>query len=418
MRFNCHSCLSGFSLILIISALPAAARSEESPIATWLQWRGPQRDSQVEGPAWPPALDVEHLQKVWSVPLGPSYSGPIVAADRVFVTETVDKETEVVRALDRQSGKELWKISWPGAINVPFFAKSNGDWIRSTPAFDGERLYVAGIRDVLVCLNGADGQEIWRVDFAQTTGAKLPAFGCVCSPLIDGDFVYIQAGAGLVKLDKYSGKIIWHGLRDGGGMYGSAFSSPVIRTINGQRQLLVQTRKKLAGVALDSGEELWSQEIPAFRGMNILTPTVIGNSVFTSSYGGGSYLYTLNNGAATAEQRWRNKVQGYMSSPVVIDGHIYLHLRNKRFACINIETGQEAWVTKPFGKYWSMVAQGDRILALDERGDLLLIRANPQQFELIDKRHISDEPTWAHLAVCGDQLFIRALNEQSMYRWK
>ena len=44
---------------------------------------------------------------------------------------------------------------------------SNGDWVRSTPALDGDRLYVAGMRDVLVCLDARDGKEVWRKDFVK-----------------------------------------------------------------------------------------------------------------------------------------------------------------------------------------------------------------------------------------------------------
>jgi hypothetical protein len=33
-----------------------------------------------------------------------------------------------------------------------------------------------------------------------------------------------------------------------------------------------------------------------------------------------------------------------------------------------------------------MVAAGDRMLALDERGELLLFRANPEKFELLDRK--------------------------------
>ena len=107
-----------------------------------------------------------------------------------------------------------------------------------------------------------------------------------------------------------------------------------------------------------------------------------------------------------------------MSTPVIIDGHAYLHLRNQRFTCLDLKTGEERWTTKPYGQYWSMVAQGRRILALDERGDLLLIQANPAEFQLIDSRHISDSPTWGHLAFGGDSLYVRELNALAAYRWK
>ncbi|MEZ6136887.1 MAG: hypothetical protein R3C53_18485 [Pirellulaceae bacterium] len=48
--------------------------------------------------------------------------------------------------MDRTSGTELWKQRWEGAMSVPFFAKSNGDWIRSTPATDGKHVVVGHVR--------------------------------------------------------------------------------------------------------------------------------------------------------------------------------------------------------------------------------------------------------------------------------
>jgi outer membrane protein assembly factor BamB len=134
----------------------------------------------------------------------------------------------------------------------------------------------------------------------------------------------------------------------------------------------------MAGVDPSDGKVLWNQKITAFRGMNILTPTVIGNSIFTSSYGGRSLLLTANKDQSdwSISEKWSNKSQGYMSSPIVIAGHIYLHLRNQRFTCIDIASGETKWTTTPFGQYWSMITDGDKIIVLDEKGDLLLIKAN------------------------------------------
>jgi outer membrane protein assembly factor BamB len=411
--------------LLVFAALPTVGRGDEKKqaakeTATWPQWRGPNRDGRVAGPTWPERMREESLQLLWRIPLASSYSGPIVSEDLVFTTETKNKETEVVYALDRRTGKERWRAEWKGAMSVPFFAAANGSWIRATPAHDGENLYVAGIRDVLVCLDAMSGKERWRVDFVNDFKTELPAFGCVCSPLVDGEFIYMQAGASVAKLDKKTGKVLWRSLKDAGGMNGSAFSSPVIATLSGQRQLLVQGREKLAGIDLNSGEVLWSQIVPSFRGMNILTPTVVDEAIFTSSYGNKSWLYKVGKAKDkfTIEQTWTNRAQAYMSSPVVIDGHAYLHLQNRRFTCINLKTGEQAWITEPFGQYWSMVTQGDRILALDQTGSLLLIKANPKQFELLDTRKISKADTWAHLAVCGVEVFVRELNALAAYRWQ
>lgn len=402
------------ALLLFPTSVFAADAMENS----WPQWRGPARDGTVAGPAWPEKVSGGRLTQTWRVELGPSYSGPIVVGDRVYTTETRSAKTEHVQALDRATGKKIWEASWSGALSVPFFAKANGDWIRSTPACDGESLYVGGMRDLLVCLDCGTGAERWRVDFAEVFKSALPAFGFVCSPLVVDDFVYVQAGGGFVKLEKRTGKVVWRALDDGGGMNGSAFSSPVLTTLNGQQQLLVQTREKLAGVEPERGKVLWSTPVEAFRGMNIVTPTQYEDRLFTSSYGGGSFLFSPGATDAPVSQVWKNKVQGYMSTPLILGGHAYLHLRNQRFACIDLTTGKEAWVSTPFGKYWSLVAQGDRILALDETGDLRLIRATPEKFDLLDEVHLTDNSTWAHLAIAGQDLFVRDLKGLTAYQWK
>ncbi|MFO0902765.1 MAG: PQQ-binding-like beta-propeller repeat protein [Pirellulales bacterium] len=408
----------GLAFLGVAAALTAGLAAAAD---AWPQWRGPTRDGQVSGVDWPASLQGERLVQRWRVELGASYSGPLVVDDRVFVTETVDKKKELVKALDRTTGKVLWTTEWEGALSVPFFAKSNGDWIRSTPAYADGRLYVAGMRDVLVCLDARDGKQIWRVDFVEALKTPLPSFGFVCSPLVIDGAVYVQAGAAVVKLDAATGQIVWKTLNDNGGMEGSAFSSPVLVSLADQPQLVVQTRQKLAGVNPADGAVLWSEEVPAFRGMNILTPMLHEGRFFTSAYGGKSLAYTVEkkDGKYEVSTAWENKTQGYMSTPVIIDGHAYLHLRNQRFTCIELATGKEKWTTpKTFGKYWSLVANKNRILALDERGDLLLIEATPAEFKLIDQRHISDQETWAHLAVVGHELYVRELNAMTVYDWR
>jgi outer membrane protein assembly factor BamB len=404
--------------ILVVTTATTVLAAEP---ATWQQWRGPTRDGQVPGPAWPETLQGDALKQLWKVEnLGPSYSGPIVAVDRVFTTETVDKKYEVVTAYDRATGKQLWKTKWEGSLTVPFFAAKNGSWIRATPAFDGKTLYVAGIRDVVVALDGQTGQELWRRDLVKEFGSPPPDFGFVCSPLVDDTGVYVQAGGCFTKLDKATGKVLWRSLNDGGGMMGSAFSSPVFARLAGKEQIVVQTRTKLAGVERETGKELWTKEIPSFRGMNILTPLPWGdNGVFTSTYGGNTRLLQISSdgGQYNTQDRWALKYEGNMTSPVVLKEHAFWLGKDQRLICVNLKTGQEAWRTdKRFGEYWSMVANGDKILALDNRGILYLVRTNTEEYDPIDERKVTDN-SWAHLAVCGDEIYIRDLNGLTAWRW-
>ena len=110
-------------------------------------------------------------------------------------------------------------------MNVPFFARKRGSWVRFTLAFDGGG---AIMRDVLVCLHTEDGRVIWKLDFVDQFSTPLPNFGFASSPLVIDQHVYVQAGASFVKLNKYTSEVVWRRLEDAGGVYNSAFSSPYL----------------------------------------------------------------------------------------------------------------------------------------------------------------------------------------------
>lgn len=106
-------------------------------------------------------------------------------------------------------------------------------------------------------------------------------------------------------------------MRDSGGMNGRAFSSPTWAVLGNREQLVVQTRSTLAGIDPEQGRVLWAEKIPAFRDMNILTPTIIGNSIFTSSYGGRSLIFQITSQRQRFSSKlvWNNRSEGYMASP-------------------------------------------------------------------------------------------------------
>jgi outer membrane protein assembly factor BamB len=395
---------------LLLLLLPATLLAAD----IWPQFRGPERSGVAPGKAWPESF--AGLKPLWRVDLDKGFPGPVVSEDKVFVAETANTDTEVVRALDRKTGKEIWRASWPGKISVPFYAKRSGDWIRATPSFDGETLYVAGMEEVLVALDAKTGRERWRVDFPKRFGTAKPEFGFASSPLVDGEAIFVQAANSFVKLNKRTGATVWRILPVAGGvMESGAFSSPALAMLAGRRQVLVQARVHLHGVDPETGEVLWTQEVPNYRGMNILMPTTFGDTVFTSTHRIDSFAYQVSK--AGVKPLWTNKAKGYMSTPVILDGYAYLHLTNQRFTCINLRNGETTWTTEPFGQYWSMAVRNGKILALDEGGKLLLIRANPEKFELLDSKEIANTTTWGHIAVAGDEIFVRELSGVAAYRW-
>lgn len=400
-----------------IAALVGVLQAGQAWAGDWTQWRGPSRDGQVESlPA-----ELGSLSQDWSVELGPSYSTPVLDEQRVYVTESIDDKLEAAIAYDRQTGQEVWKTTWEGSMRVPFFAASNGSWIRATPALADGRLYVAGMLDVLLCLDAATGDEIWRVDFKERMDAPKPAFGYVSSPLVDEGRVITQAGGAVVAVDAATGETVWTALQTDGGMTeGSAFSSPAaIIEAPGGRQLLVQTRTTLAGINPNDGSVYWSTPVEAFRGMNILTPMafVQGDDlfVFTSSYGGKSTMFRVVNGTGEVSTAWENKAQGYMSGPVVVGDRIILHLRNQRVTALDLNTGEAVWTSRPYSKYWSMLTDGRSVLALEERGELHRVDVAGEEMQVVESRKVSKSETWAHVVWDGRQLFVRRLDGLDAY---
>ncbi|MEI6541512.1 MAG: pyrrolo-quinoline quinone, partial [Planctomycetota bacterium] len=121
----------------------------------------------------------------------------------------------------------------------------------------------------------------------------------------------------------------------------------------------------------------------------------------------------------TVSEGWSLNDDGYMSTPVVIDGIAYEHLRSQRLMAVDLKTGNKLWESdQRFGKYWSIISNGDRMLALDQNGSLLLLGASREKFNLIDQRKVSDAETWAHVAAADDQIFIRDLKGLSAWIWK
>jgi len=406
--------------LALLLVMPCASGAALSP-SDWAQWRGPTRDGHLAtSREWPDRLGTNELRKTWTVSLDKSYSGPLIVGDLVITTETVDEKTERVSAYDRANGDLRWERSWRGSMKVPFFAASNGSWIRSTPASDGEFVFVLGMRDVLVAVRLDNGEEVWRVDFVEQLETPLPSFGGVCSPLVDGDFVLVQAGAGFCKLDKRTGKIVWRTATDKGGMFGSAFSSPIAVRLAGKELYLVQAREALHGISRESGGVVFSQPIKAFRGMNIQTPLVVGDRIFTSSYGGRSQMWGFDSseGEMAVREIWNTKHQGYMTSPVLVGDVIYNHLRNQRLVALDTASGADLWnVSNRFGKYISFVVNGKKILALDQKGELFLFEASRERFRKIGSAKVADD-CWAHLAVSDDDVVVRQLTALTMYRWK
>lgn len=222
--------------------------------ADWPQWRGPGRDGDLPSGALPASLPAT-LERVWKVPAGEGYSGPVIADGKVVVF-CRRGEKEVVMGLDAASGKELWKDEWEAPFKPEEYSKAHGKGPFSTPAIAGGKVYLQGITGTVRCYDLASGAAAWKKDFAGQFKKPYPLWGAAASPLIEKNLCIVPIGTeddgALAALDKDSGEIVWK-LPD----LEPSYSSPVAADLLGVRQVVALSRTQLVGIDPSKGKVLW-----------------------------------------------------------------------------------------------------------------------------------------------------------------
>jgi outer membrane protein assembly factor BamB len=395
------------------------AGSDERAVTTsqdWAQWRGPKRDGWATGQTWPGKLNGKLVAR-WSADIGSGYSGPCVGGGKVFTLETYKGSVEVVRAFDRKTGKELWTQQWAGSFSVPFYGNKAGSWVKSTPAYDGKSVYAMGMREHFVCMDAQAGAIKWQVNIPKKLNTSIAGYGGVASPEVVGEHVYICAGDGVVKFEKHTGKIVWHADLDN---YSNG--SAVFANIGGLDQIVIVNLDGPIGLDAATGKRLWKRRITSTFKMSMITPAVVGDTVYMAVHGGRMYRLNIKKTGSEwkAAEVWDNRLQSHISSPVVRDGFLYYHARNNQLNCVDAANGDIKWATGrlQFGSMSSVIINGEKILLLNGDGGLYLIKATPAGFTVLDQRKVGPQKTWAHLAAADNQIFIRERDRLTCYTWQ
>jgi outer membrane protein assembly factor BamB len=242
------------------------------------------------------------------------------------------------------------------------------------------------------------------------------------SPLVVDDLVIVNAGVdpannagrALVAYARKDGKRVW-----GAGTHQAGYSSPVLATLQGRRQVLIFDAGGLAGHDLKTGEELWRHPWPAWQDMNITQPLLFdGDRVFISSQlsNGGAMLRVTRKGSAFGvEVVWEsNQLATRQANPVRVRSHIF-GLHNGSLVCLDAETGKRRWKGKEYGQ-GQLLAMPGALFIQSERGDLVLVADDPRRFRELGRMNaFADRRTWNTPALAGRHLFLRNDAEMACY---
>ena len=215
----------------------------------WLQFRGPNGTGVVDGSALPAEFNTSK-NVVWKTPVPFARSSPVVTSDRIFLTAT-ETDKLVTLALDRKTGKLLWRRDVARARYMPIYKANDG--ASPSPVSDGQNVYVFFAELGLISY-APDGKERWRVPL----GPFNSFYGMGGSPVLAGNTLVMvcdqRAGSFIVAVDARNGKELWKKDRPNF----EAYSTPAIyRPKDGPAQVIVLGSQAVDAYSLDKGERLW-----------------------------------------------------------------------------------------------------------------------------------------------------------------
>lgn len=242
-----------------------------------------------------------------------------------------------------------------------------------TPARDGDTLFAADARGLVVALDAQSGKRDWETTLDSAVSSGLSAI------------------AGHVYLGSKNGDVIALDQDDGSEQWRARVSSEVLAAPQPNRDLLIvqSTDGQITALDRQSGETRWSYESnpPSLTLRGTGTPQTIDPVTFAGFANG--RLVTLDN--RTGEPLWQQQVaipQGRTEVDRLVDltgqplltpdGRLYVTSYNGRLIALEATRGQLIWERElssrhtPLlvGDYLFVVTDDSRVLALDaQSGD-------------------------------------------------
>jgi outer membrane protein assembly factor BamB len=399
-----------FTLLLSSVFLSTTAAAQD-----WPQWRGPNRDGNVSG-AFIPATWPKALKEQWKVTVGIGHSSPVVANGKIYVFARQGEE-EVLLSLDAVTGKEIWRSSQPIAYEMHPAATGHGKGPKSTPLVYKGNVYTFGISGVLSCHDARTGKVKWRQEFSKQFPKTSPLFGTAMSPIIDSGLLIAHVGGhdkgALTAFDPETGTVKWSNDVDG-----PAYSSPIVVTLAGKRQLITTTQRNVIGVDITTGKLLWKLPAKSQYDENSVTAIAFKDMVIFAREGQGLTAVRLVRSAVKdgldlePQEVWNNKEnQMYLNSPVLVGNTLFgfSPLKKGQFFAIDADSGKTLWQgAGHMGENAAILNVGGQfLLLLLNDANLLVLPANAKEYLPAAQYTVATGPTWAHPVVIGRQILVK-----------
>lgn len=384
--------------------LPLAATAGD-----WPQILGPDRRGQALDDRLPEKFPAATLKPAWELPVGKGFSGVAIQGD---VGVVFDRQGRSERALGfhPKTGEKLWEQKFASNYQPQFI---DDDGPRCTPTIAGDQVILFGAGGGLHVLDLATGAMQWTKETAKEFAVSDSYFGAGSTPLVVGDVVVVNVGAGreqagLVGFDRQTSAVRWKFGKDAG-----SYSAPVLVPGSNPPRVLALTRLHLVLLDPARGTELARQPFgktgPTATGAS---PVVWKDRVFlTASYNIGSALFTLSGDQLGEQYRDADLLASQYATPIrheellfAVDGR--QDAGGAQLKCIDPVRRETPW-SEPLDDYATLIQAGDRLLVVQTNGQLRLVAAEKTAYRELSRAKAHTGTCRALPAYAHGRLYIR-----------
>lgn len=403
-------------------AVAISALTNPTPHAeNWPEFRGPTGQG-ISAARHLPVEWSETNNVAWKQAIpGKGWSSPVLFEGRLYLTSAVSSPDNsslslLALALDADSGRILWNTDvFSGGAGKGVQMHNKNSRASATPLIEGNRLYVHFGPEGTACLD-LSGKVLWR----NSSLKYSPVHGNGGSPIVVEDaLIFSCDGASdpfVVALNKTNGEVLWKVKRDTDATKTFSFSTPLLITVNGQKQVLSPGSNVLCSFDPKTGREIWRVR---YDGYSVVPRPVFGHGLIFFSIGFDNPVVMAvrpdGRGDVTATHVAWTVRRGAPNTPslLLVGDELYVLSDAGIASCLDAKTGNVHWQERIGGNCSASPVYGDgRIYFQNEEGLGVVIKAG-QEFAKLASNPLH-ERTLASYAVGEGSLFIRT--ERQLYR--
>ena len=345
--------------------------------------------------------------------LGKGFSSISISRGKLFVTGYHEgKGYLYVLGMD---GRLLNKVEYGAEFDNSYTGA------RSTVIPNDGKLYIVSGMAELFCYDMQSLRLLWKKNYAQDYEGENTKHGWNGPPLIIGEKLIVAPGGkehNVVALDKNTGILIWNS-KGAGDIAG--YGTPIFLDDQQVPQIVIMMGDNVIGLDVSNGQLLWSHPHTNRFQEHPNTPVYSNNRLLcTSSYGKGTEMLELTNGGRNVSKVWGMPEMSHKTGHVMKSGdYAYGSGERMNWYCVDWQTGETMYTDRTLGAGTIIAADG-LLYCYSEKGEMALVKPNPEKFEIISKFSITlgTEQHWAHPVIYKGVLYVRHGDTLMAYKIK